>query len=151
MQPLFLNLKGVWGWLSVVGGLLFCGGGEIFFLPKFFQSQSGDIVTSNFLSTTAHESKKYALYINNNNSNNSKNKNNNNNNTSVTSTITENNNNTTTIIIIRGHYIHISVSLLLYIKEAHNRHLSGHHITPFQLKALLGGNWYFFHQLQTKV
>lgn len=38
MQPLFLNLYGVSGWLSVVGGPLFCGGGEMWFF--FFSNPS---------------------------------------------------------------------------------------------------------------
>lgn len=50
MQPLFKSIRGLG--LTVSGGRspLLWGWGKFFFsLPKFFQSQSGDIVTSNFL------------------------------------------------------------------------------------------------------
>ena len=47
---LFKSIRGLG--LTVSGGRspLLWGWGDFFFFPKFFQSQSGDIVTENFLS-----------------------------------------------------------------------------------------------------
>lgn len=60
---LFKSIRGLG--LTVSGGRspLLWGWGDFFFLPKFFQSQSGDIVTSNFLLSQQLKNMKICLNV----------------------------------------------------------------------------------------